>query len=53
LGPLPRLGCADCPEALKSVNRLAELDFEKCLLEHGDPITSEVCSKVRKLLHGA
>ncbi|KPJ61791.1 MAG: hypothetical protein AMJ42_00870 [Deltaproteobacteria bacterium DG_8] len=46
----PRLGCADYPEALRSVERLAVLDFEICLFGHGDPITSEASSMVKKLL---
>ena len=46
----PRLGCADYPGALRSVKRLAELDFETCLFGHGDPVTSEASSMVGKLL---
>jgi len=48
----PRLGCADYREALRSVARLAELDFEKCLFGHGDPLTSEACLRVRENLPG-
>jgi len=46
----PRLGCADYPAALRSVKRLAELNFEKCFFGHGDPVTSEASLMVRKLL---
>jgi len=49
----PRLGCADYPEALRSVERLAVLDFETCLFGHGDPLKSKASLMVRKLLHGA
>lgn len=49
----PRLGCADYREALRSVERLAELDFETCLFGHGDPLTSETSSMVKKLLKDA
>jgi len=41
----PKLGCADYREALRSVKRLTELDFETCLFGHGDPVKSKACSK--------
>lgn len=46
----PRLGCADYPEALATVNKLAELDFELCLFGHGDPLLAGGSSAVRKLI---
>ena len=49
----PRMGCADYHEALRSVEGLAELDFETCLFGHGDPLKSKASSMVRNLLHNA
>jgi len=46
----PRMGCADYHEALKSVEGIADLDFETCLFGHGDPLKSEASSMVKKLL---
>lgn len=46
----PRMGCVNYRKALRSVERLAELDCEICLFGHGDPLTSEACSKVKNLL---
>jgi len=46
----PRLGCADYHEALATVNKLAELDFELCLFGHGDPLLAGGSSAVRKLI---
>ena len=48
----PRLGCADYREALKSVGKLAKLDFELCLFGHGDPLAGEASSMVKKLVQG-
>ena len=45
----PRLGCADYHEALKSVKKFTELDFEMCLFGHGNPLTSKASLVVRKL----
>ena len=49
----PRMGCADYGEALKSVEGLAELDFETCLFGHGDPLKSGASSMVSNLLQDA
>jgi len=49
----PRFGCADYHQALQSVNKFAELDFELCLFGHGDPLTSKASSRVRKLVKDA
>jgi len=49
----PRMGCADYGEALKSVEGIADLDFETCLFGHGDPIRSEASSRMKKLLQDA
>ncbi|MCK5010580.1 MAG: MBL fold metallo-hydrolase, partial [Deltaproteobacteria bacterium] len=49
----PRVGCADYREALRSVEKLAKLDFELCLFGHGDPLTSKASKKVKKLLQDA
>ena len=46
----PRLGCADYREALASVKRIAELDFDICLFGHGAPLKKEASQAVRGLL---
>jgi glyoxylase-like metal-dependent hydrolase (beta-lactamase superfamily II) len=35
-----RFGCSNYQEALRSVKTLSELDFETCLLGHGEPLLS-------------
>lgn len=47
----PRLGCADYPEALKSVKKFTELDFELCLFGHGNPLTNKASLMVKRLSH--
>ena len=46
----PRPGCADYSSALRSVERLSELDFEYCFFGHGNPLTGKASEKVRALL---
>lgn len=46
----PRLGCANYREALASVQRIAELDFDICLFGHGAPLKKEASQAVRRLL---
>jgi glyoxylase-like metal-dependent hydrolase (beta-lactamase superfamily II) len=48
----PMLGCADYRKALRSVEKFTELDFELCLFGHGDPLTSNASSMVKKLVQG-
>lgn len=44
-----RFGCADYREALASVQRIAELDFDICLFGHGAPLKKEGSQAVRRL----
>ena len=46
----PRLGCADYREALASVKRIAELDYDICLFGHGAPLKKGASQAVRGLL---
>jgi glyoxylase-like metal-dependent hydrolase (beta-lactamase superfamily II) len=46
----PRFGCADYREALASVQRIAELDFDICLFGHGAPLKKEGSQAVRGLI---
>ena len=46
----PRLGCADYREALASVRKIAEVDFDMCLFGHGAPLKKEAAQAVRGLL---
>ncbi len=45
----PRLGCADYREALSSVQKLAELDFDMCLFGHGAPLQKGAARRVKEL----
>ena len=44
-----KFGCFSHRDALRSVKSLAELDFEICLLGHGEPITDCADKKIRML----
>lgn len=46
----PRLGCDDYREALTSVRKIAELDFDICLFGHGAPLKKEASQGLRGLL---
>lgn len=46
----PRLGCADYHEALTTAKKLSELDFELCLLGHGNPVVHGASLAVKKLI---
>jgi glyoxylase-like metal-dependent hydrolase (beta-lactamase superfamily II) len=46
----PKPGCADYREALASVQKLAELDFDLCLFGHGSPVKKEASQVVKELL---
>ena len=53
--PPARLVTSDWPEALRSVQRLAHLDFEILALSHFPPLRGRACEHVRRLaasLHG-
>jgi glyoxylase-like metal-dependent hydrolase (beta-lactamase superfamily II) len=45
----PRPGCADYDAALKTVNKLAELDFDRCLFGHGEPLLHKASQAVQRL----
>ena len=49
----PRLGCADYREALASVQKIAQLDFDMCLFGHGAPLKEDASQAVRRLLKTA
>lgn len=45
----PRPGCADYREALRTVQKLATLDFETCLFGHGAPLMHEASQAVQRI----
>jgi glyoxylase-like metal-dependent hydrolase (beta-lactamase superfamily II) len=45
-----RFGCSNYQEALRSVKKLSELDFETCLLGHGAPVTHNASTQMRELV---
>jgi glyoxylase-like metal-dependent hydrolase (beta-lactamase superfamily II) len=45
-----RFGCSSHREALRSVEQLARLDFDTCLLGHGEPVTGNACAQMRELV---
>ncbi len=45
----PRAGCSSFADALRSVKKLGELDFDTCLFGHGAPLTDRAAARVRKL----
>ena len=45
----PRLGCADYREALASVQKLAELDYDMCFFGHGAPLQKGAALRVKEL----
>lgn len=49
----PRPGCADYGEALKTVSKLAELDFEICLFGHGEPLMNKASQAVKRIAGAA
>ena len=49
----PRPGCTDYRQALKTVNKLAELDFELCLFGHGEPLIHKASQAVKRLASSA
>jgi glyoxylase-like metal-dependent hydrolase (beta-lactamase superfamily II) len=49
----PRPGCADYDAALKTVNKLAELDFDLCLFGHGEPLLHKASQAVQRLASSA
>jgi glyoxylase-like metal-dependent hydrolase (beta-lactamase superfamily II) len=49
----PRPGCADYREALRTVNKLARLDFECCLFGHGAPLLHKASEAVQRLASSA
>ena len=44
-----RVGCSDYVQALRSAQRLAQLDADVCLFGHGEPITGNAASVLREL----
>jgi glyoxylase-like metal-dependent hydrolase (beta-lactamase superfamily II) len=46
----PRFGCANYREAMASVHKIAELDFDACFFGHGEPLKKEASQAVRGLL---
>lgn len=51
IGPNPQF-TDDMDVALRSVDKLAELEFETAVFGHGDPVTSGAAAQVRALLDG-
>ena len=49
----PRPGCADYREALRTVHKLAELDFDFCLFGHGDPLMDKASQAVKRIAAAA
>ena len=45
-----KAGCSDYARALKSVQHIAELDFDACLFGHGEPLIGRAREKVKALL---
>jgi glyoxylase-like metal-dependent hydrolase (beta-lactamase superfamily II) len=45
-----RFGCASHREALRSVEQLSRLDFDICLLGHGEPVREDASGKMKELL---
>jgi glyoxylase-like metal-dependent hydrolase (beta-lactamase superfamily II) len=45
-----RFGCASYREALRSVEQLCRLDFDICLLGHGEPVREDASKKMKELL---
>jgi glyoxylase-like metal-dependent hydrolase (beta-lactamase superfamily II) len=45
----PRPGCADYREALRTVQKLATLDFETCLFGHGAPLMHGASQAVQRI----
>ena len=48
-----RFGCASFKEALCSVEQLARLDFDICLLGHGAPVKGSASARMRELVQKA
>jgi glyoxylase-like metal-dependent hydrolase (beta-lactamase superfamily II) len=48
-----RQGCADYAEALRSAERLAELNFSICLFGHGPPLSTGAAERIRDLVRTA
>jgi glyoxylase-like metal-dependent hydrolase (beta-lactamase superfamily II) len=47
-----RFGCSSYQDALRSVKRLSELDFDTCLPGHGAPVLSNAQKQMAFLLEG-
>jgi hypothetical protein len=45
-----RAGCAVYTDALRSVEQLARLSFDTCLLGHGEPVREAASEKMKELL---
>lgn len=45
-----RFGCASYKEALRSVEQLSRLDFDLCLLGHGEPVGNNASAQMRELV---
>jgi len=43
--------CADDGDDVKTVSRLAELDFDLCLFGHGEPLLRKASQAVRRLVY--
>ena len=46
----PKLVCSDLPQAVDSVKRIAQLDFDILCFGHGKPLTRDASAKVRHLV---
>ncbi|MCX5895500.1 MAG: MBL fold metallo-hydrolase [Proteobacteria bacterium] len=45
-----RFGCASYKEAVRSVEQLSRLDFDLCLLGHGEPVGNNASAQMRELV---
>jgi glyoxylase-like metal-dependent hydrolase (beta-lactamase superfamily II) len=45
-----RFGCASYKAAMRSVEQLAQLDFDVCLLGHGAPVQGNASARMRELV---
>lgn len=45
-----KVGCSNYQKALESVEKIAELTFEKCCFGHGDPVLNSADAQIRKLI---